>query len=642
MLNFQEIQAIAEKVVNGDIEASEVIDQIVDTAKALNDQYAKGDPDFNDNEYDAVIAFIEEYDPENKFILDLEARNMDGKTVVVHDVPMLSIDKTFEGSGVKGWLRKVERSATKTGVKAEFRVTPKLDGIAGGRKGNQLATRGRDGLKGFDISGALTLGVLSSGNNGLGEVVMKQVYFDEVLAPKGFKHPRNAVAGMCNAISNGSKVNAGMTQAVKDKAVYFYDYASLNSWTGDSGFLSGNIEMIQKRVLNKCPFPCDGVIIEVTNPEIRADMGKGSKTANWNLALKTREPGVETTIIDIIEQVGRTGVVTPVAILDPVFVHGAVLSRVTLHHVQGAIDAETGPGSVVEVARNGLVVPGIVNVVEKVSYHPPTQCPCCSSDLEKDGPRLRCEDPECEAQASRSIQHFFKTLGVLNFGGKACIKIVDGGYTRPVDVMSMTKDDFVRIGFGQGEAKRLIDSVEAVISEPMPDWKLLASFGIRNLGRGDSKKILAHHPIETLHELTQPRLKSIYGFDKTSHTIVKEIQRRWNSAISPIVNSGRWNILQDSIPKTGTLEGSSIVFTGKLSASRTDMQSIAREFGAEAKSSVSGNTTYLVCGERTGATKVAKAEKNGTECITEEEFHGLCKGQTLDQLRGTSPDGPGM
>jgi DNA ligase (NAD+) len=293
-----------------------------------------------------------------------------------------------------------------------------------------------------------------------------------------------------------------------------------------------------------------------------------------------------------------------------------------------------GPGAEIEIIRSGEVIPKLVTVLtESDEVDLPGNCPVCNNGLQWQKDFLKCDNPVCPAQIEQRIIHWFRSLGNADwFGIKTVRKIVDQGYDSLEKVYAMTETDFQAMGFGPVQSKNLYEALQISRNKPIEDWRFLSAFGIQGLGKGDSRKLLSHIPLDDLIHQSVSDISSIHGFGEiTSDAIVRGVGLA-KDTIAHMIELGfsleRTPLLSEAgnDPKH-PLSGKGIVFTGKMQkGTREDMESLARSLGAVVQSAVSGKTDFLVCGENVGATKTEKAKKTGTRVISEEEFYGMVDG----------------
>jgi DNA ligase (NAD+) len=601
------------------------IDILVQRLQTYNEAYRAGTPLVSDEEYDNLVESLRKLDPDNPFLHQVEPEVFSGKQEIRHPVPMLSTDKAYTIDELKRFVDRVHKEALGMDI-VTFRVTPKLDGLAGRDDGRILASRG-NGQTGFDITSALAKGIVVAGERGmgLGEIIISQSYFQEHLADK-FEHPRNLVVG----IVSSDNVNTLALQALEDKAVRFVPYATLPYWQGNGDELLGKIAAIKQDFLDTIDYPMDGLVVEVVDQTIKEAMGATSHHYRWQIAVKDKGETAETRVEAILWQVGRTGKVTPVMQVSPVSLSGATIRRVTAHNAGFVKKQHIGKGSIIEVIRSGEVIPKLEAVITRSDeVIVPAICPVCSTPLVEENDFLICPNKQCPAQIRQTIEHWFKILGNADwYGTKTVEKLVDNGITTLEQVYALTEEDFMGMGFGPVQSRNLFQALTISRTKPVEDWRFLAAFGIPDLGKGDSRKLLQHHPLETLITITAEDILAINGFGEiTSRSISRGIE-----AIRPTMehmldlgfNLERTPLDKELAAVDSPVAGKGIVFTGKMiQGTREEMQNMARDKGAKIQTAVTKATDYLVCGEKVGAKKIAQANKLGTTVISEQEFLDL-------------------
>ena len=271
---------------------------------------------------------LQQWDPNNEYFDDVGASVVDGEKYT-HTDPMLSTSKTWNAEQLQSFVDRVLKEAAEIGVKkVSFKVTPKLDGMAGKYKKGVLATRG-NGRTGNVVTHVFDLGIVPIGGkkDGVGEIVMSQSYFDEYLSDE-FSHPRHVVVGAVNA----DTIRPIITKTLKAGKIHFVRYATLPTWTGSGSDLVAKVSEITLSLAGKVDYPLDGMVAEVTNDKVKKHMGATNHHHRWQTAIKSEGEVKETTVLDIGWQTGRTGKITPVLRLETIEVDGANISNVTAHH----------------------------------------------------------------------------------------------------------------------------------------------------------------------------------------------------------------------------------------------------------------------------------------------------------------------
>lgn len=602
----------------------------------MNAAYRAGSPTVSDGEYDHVwLAELRRRDPQHPFLAEPEPADVSvpGARVAL-PAQMLSTDKAYDAKEVAAWVQRVANTAISIGMdpnKIVVQVRAKLDGIAAYDTGSLVCTRGRNGY-GTDITHWFdrSAPIVTSGGRGrgAGEIVVAKEYFDTVLAAGwDLDHPRNYTAGLVGAETTRDYHE----RALNDSAVILVSYEDLPTQLIPLAEIAERWESALDEAMRQTPYLCDGAVAQIAEPALRKALGSTSHHHRWQLALKRNDEFAESHVTAIRMTCGRTGRITPTLEIKPVSLYGVTITWVTAHTAQHIIDLGLGAGAKVCISRGGGVIPRLENVTERAAEHGVDldHCPSCGHQTEWDGPYLTCPNVGgCSAQTARAIAHFFKTLSVANgFGESVTTTLATAGVSRPVDIYGMSVDDFVRCGISAGIAANLVKECDRSRTEPIEDAILLGAMGHRNLGRGDSRKLLAHHPIETLGEITAEKIAAIPGFGAlTSGPIAESLLARWDE-LRALLDLG-FNL--KVTPRVGEssvespIAGKTIVFTGAMqSGSRDDMEAKARQLGAIVGSSVSKKTSYLVCGANVGATKTGKAADLGVSVLSEADYLAL-------------------
>ncbi len=611
------------------------IDDLVSKLTHYNEAYRRGEPLISDAEYDDLVEQLRGLDSNHPYLQRVEPEQFADRTEIRHPAPMLSTEKAYTPEQLQRFVARVEKEAQAIGVHdVVFKVTPKLDGVAGRDDGDVFASRG-NGLVGYEISSAFDKGIIALGGRGqgLGEIVAVQSYFDAHLADK-FEHPRNMVVG----IVSSDTLNQDARQALEDKKVRFVPYNRLPFWQGSGERLLEEIESISDKLMANTDYPLDGVVVEAMDERLRSHMGATSHHYRWQIAVKRKGQTAETVVEGIQWQVGRTGNVTPVLEVAPINLSGATIRRVSAHHAGMVDKLRIGLGARIEVIRSGGVIPKLEKVIapsDQVKL--PERCPACNHDLGWKGDFLRCAFPRCPAQIEQRISHWFRILGSADwFGIKTIQKLVTQGCDTLEKIYAMNVEDFVQTGFGPVQSKNLAEALSISRTKAVEDWRFLAAFGIPDLGVGDSRRLLEHIALEEFLKIDARTIENINGFGEvTSRSIVQgaaEIKETLVHMLGLGFNLERTPLLSQRAPAQSPVAGKNLVFTGKMQGgSREAMQVRARQLGAKVQTAVSGNTDLLICGEKVGASKLDKASRLGVEVITEAEYAELIRGHGADE-----------
>lgn len=537
---------------------------------------------------------------------------------VRHDAPMLSTDKAYTQDDLNRFVARVEPVAREIGLdpgKRRFRLTPKLDGIAGMlRPDKRLVTRG-DGLSGTDITHAFERGMVTPDGTltiGPDELVLNEPFFREEIEPVfNMRHPRNFIAGFVGS----DTVKPHHAHAVQTRAIVFLAYDTLPRWEGNAATLLAEWQALMLRLRSLVPYRTDGVVVESIEPAIRTHMGSTHHHHRWQVALKSKGETARTIVQTIRLQTGRTGRITPVLEILPVYLAGAEISNVTAHTAANLTERGLGIGAEIEIIRSGDVIPKLEQVTRPAEQpFAVDHCPSCGHGAETEGEYKVCPNAVgCPAQAESRLKHFFHTVGNADlFGPKTVAVLVENGYTELRGLFDLTAGDFGALGFGPGQSANLVRELDRCRFEAAADWRFLAALGLRHLGRGDARKLLAIHSLESVTSLVAEDIAAVDGFGPiTSASIAEQLQEqreRIEAMIALGFNLERTQRAGEGAVSSGPLAGHAIVFTGKLeSGSREALVAQARAWGATIQTAVNSKTTLLVCGAKAGA-KRAKAE----------------------------------
>ncbi|WP_320169853.1 BRCT domain-containing protein [Maridesulfovibrio sp.] len=600
------------------------IEELVKRLEKHNEDYRRGMPTVSDARYDELTEMLRELDPENAFLQHVEPENFSEKVEVRHPRPMLSTEKAYTAEELERFVSRVEKEAAGLGIREiKYRVTPKLDGLAARDDGKIFATRG-NGEVGYEISSAFAKGVVPVGGRGqgVGEIVCSREYFDEHLSDV-FEHPRNMVVG----IITSDNVNETSKQALQDEAVRFVPYSTLPDRVVDGRELVRDVWKITDELWNSTDYPLDGMVAEVMDTSLQEALGATAHHYRWQIAIKKKGESAVTEVESVRWQVGRMGSVTPVMEVSPVSVSGATIRNVTAHNAGIVRDQSIGQGAVIRIIRSGEVIPKLEEVLKPAGeVELPAVCPSCGAELYWQNDFLKCPDFSCPARVEQRIEYWFKTLGNADwFGKKTIAKLVAAGHNSLESVYTMGEDDFKKLGFGPVQSSNLAEAIYISRTKETDDWRFLAAFGIPDLGKADSRKLLGYFQLEDIVDVKQEQLIEIHGFgDITSHSVTEGIGQIRETILHMLeigFNLRRTPLAAETENTDSPISGKGIVFTGKMvQGTREDMQAMARRLGAKVQTSVSGKTDFLVCGSNVGPKKMESARAKGVNLLTEAEF----------------------
>ena len=619
--------------------------QLVDLIAYLNTEYRQGTPVVSDDTFDfKYLTELKLRDPQNAFLTAPQPESF--KTTetgkVIHKNQMLSTSKAYTTDEIEKWVQRCEKAAVAINIDPTtltYRCTPKLDGIAGKLlNGMTIITRGDDGIHGNNVTNQfMKNGLVIVGSpriESVGEIVVDQKYYDQHLS-KVFKDSRNAIAG----VANSDNVNPYMLQAMRDHAVHYVIYRDIAATVVKRDVLVSAINDIEKDIRDNCDYQTDGIVIEVTNEDLKDSMGANSHDHNWQTAKKSRGVTVNPTVTEVVLQVGRSGAVTPVAHFLPIKLGSVMVSKATCHNIRTMLDLGVGTGAVLELERAGDVIPNIVSVKHPVEALEPMNCPCCGTSLiwdiaakaKKDElPATKsCQNPSCSAQAVNTIRNHFKTLKVLGFGSKRVESLVAAGYTTIKQFYDLTIENIADCDLGSGIAANMVNAIEEAKPHAVTDIVLLSSVGIVAIGKGQAKKLLEHYTLQDIVEngISYNQLVAIAGFGEVLSNSCSELLNSQRENIEFLLNTYSNVSVSKKDSSTVTVTVSSpitnknIVFTGTMEyGSRDDMSTQAEKMGANVQKKVNGKTNILVYGAKAGATKLNAATDMGVTVITESDY----------------------
>lgn len=633
--------------------------------------YVEDNPEIGDYEYDMLqreLAAIEKEYPE-LITPDSPTQRVGGSAAgmfepVVHTVPLESLQDAFSFDEVRAFDARVKEIFPD----AQYVVEPKIDGLSVALEyENGVFVRGStrgDGVTGEDVTAnlrtvnsiPLRLKTDVERIEVRGEVYMPKKVFaalveeQELNGEKTFKNPRNAAAGSLR------QKNPVITASRKlDIFVFNIQQYSGNEITGHKqsidflktlGFKTipfyNKFDTIDEVIaeLNRIgemrsslPFDIDGAVIKTDSFAQRAEIGSTAKFPRWALAFKYPPEERETTLIDVEVAVGRTGVLTPTAVFEPVLVAGSTVSRATLHNQDFIDEKDIRLGDRVVIRKAGDIIPEVIRVVSHKEgserFVLPEACPSCGARVirEEDEAAVRCVNPECPAQLLRNLIHFCSrdAMDIEGMGDAVLEKLVASGMlTKASEIYTLKKEDFMTLeGFKDKSSQNLVDAVEKSKGNDLS--KLVFALGIRHVGQ-KAGKILADHfgSMEALMNATVEELTAIEGFggimaQSVASFFALDQSKREIEALAAL----GVNMLSQKEKIDNRFEGKTFVLTGTLpTLSRNEASELIEKYGGKTASSVSKKTNYVLAGEEAGS-KLVKAQTLGITIITEEEFREM-------------------
>ncbi|HEY9721378.1 MAG TPA: NAD-dependent DNA ligase LigA [Oscillatoriaceae cyanobacterium] len=591
---------------------------------------------------------------------------------VRHQVPMLSLANAFSLEELEAWYARVVKLAERTAFR--FCVEPKIDGLAISLRYEegrlvQGATRG-DGMSGEDVTpNVRTIDViphqisLAKPLEVRGEVYMSIADFEALNVRRGeagealFANPRNAAAG---------SLRQQDPRVTRERPLKFWAYGvvGLEGQTSHYGTLQAvqalgfpiwpEIEVVDSldAVWNLCrayearrstlPFEIDGVVVKIDSLREQEELGAVGREPRWAIAFKFPPIQATTKLCDIQIQVGRTGTLNPVAVLEPVEIGGVTVSKATLHNEEEIARKDLRIGDTVIVQRAGDVIPQVVKSVpekrtgHETAFHMPEHCPVCGSLVVKpDGLAMRyCTGGlSCRAQLVESIKHFAsrRAMDIEHLGGKTVEELVDRQMIKDVaDLYGITREQLLGVArFAEKSAENLVAAIADSKKQSLK--RLVFGLGIHEVGEQTAGWLVDRfHSMDRLMNATVDELKDVPGLGPVvSESVFDFFAEPHNRAVIEKLRDAGLRMAEEApAAADGPLKGLEYVFTGRLERmTRPTAEALVSRLGAKAGSAVTKKTSFVVAGEEAGS-KLEKAQKLGVPVLTEDEF--LERLSTLD------------
>lgn len=651
----------------------EKIENLRATLRYHSDRYYNDDaPEIEDYEYDMMmreLKGLEEKYPEFDSA-DSPTKRVGGKAdnsfaSVEHTVRMESLQDAFSKEEIFDFDRRVKENVSDV----HYVVEPKIDGLSVSLEyvnGEFFrgSTRG-DGNVGEDVSGNLRVihNIPLKLNHALpyievrGEVYMPKKSFDRLVDrqlindEKPFKNPRNAAAGSLRqkdsevAATRGLDIFVFNIQQIEGKELTSHK-ESLD-YLKELGFNTipyyervDDIETAFEKVLQigekrgELEFDIDGAVIKVDDFSEREQLGSTAKFPKWAVAFKYPPEEKQTEILDIEITVGRTGKLTPTAVLSPVHLAGTTVSRATLHNQDFINEKGVNIGDIVTVRKAGDIIPEVLCVNEKRSngsFVYPERCPSCNEKVvrEEGESDIRCINPECPAQLLRNLIHYCSrdAMDIEGLGPSIIETFVNEGMIKTVtDIYRLDKEKIASLdGFQQTSANNIIESVENSKNNDLS--KLIFAFGIRHIGAKAAK--LLSDEFKNIDNLINASLEAISDIDGFGDIMAKSafdfFQSESARELIADLKSFGVNTESKTVINDNRFEGMTFVLTGTLPTyKRSEASKIIESFGGKTSSSVSKKTSYVLSGESSGS-KLDKANQLGIPVIDENEFNEMIK-----------------
>lgn len=604
------------------------------------------------------------------------AKPLDGFAQITHETPMLSLDNAFSDDDLTGFLRRIEDRIAINSNQIEFCCEPKLDGLAVSILYvdgvlTQAATRG-DGTTGEDITANIRtirnipLKLKSSNPphrlEVRGEVFMPQQGFEQLnekalaKGEKTFANPRNAAAGSLRQLDPKitrqrplmlNAYNIGVYESDDELPTTHFDRlqwlktlgipvnAEITLATGSQALTAFYQKIQAKR--SSLGYDIDGTVLKVNKIVLQEQLGFISKAPRWAIAYKFPAQEEMTILNDVEFQVGRTGAITPVAKLEPVFVAGVTVSNATLHNGDEIERLGIAIGDTVIIRRAGDVIPQIVGVVaerrldnaKKIAF--PTACPVCNSAVVRvEGEAVaRCTGGLfCGAQRKEALKHFVsrKAMDIDGVGEKLIEQLMERELIRtPADLFKLDHTTLMRLErIGEKSANNALQSIEKAKNTTLA--RFLFALGIRDVGESTAQNLANH--FGTLDAIRQADLDTLKQVQDVGEVVANRLFQFWQEphnieVVEDLIAQGvKW---QDVVPQEiadNPLKDKTVVLTGTLTQlTRDQAKALLQQLGCKVSGSVSSKTDYLIAGEKAGS-KLAKAQELGVKILSEDELIG--------------------
>ena len=642
--------------------------------------YDDDNPEISDFEYDMLMLELRNLEKQYPEFITKESLTQkvgghvkEGFEKVTHDVPLQSLQDVFSLEEVEDFDVRMHQKAQENGIEnVSYVVETKIDGLSAAleyKEGKFVrgATRG-NGLVGEDVTQNLktvkTIPMEIKDKIDItvrGEVFIAKKEFEEMNQERQeneeelFANARNAAAGSLRQLD--SRVTAKRPLDIYIFNVQKIEGKEFNSHYEELEYLANlgfnvnpvriqckNIEEVKEAIKKigemreNLTFGIDGAVIKIDNLKFREILGSTVKVPRWAIAYKYPPEKKETILKDIVCQVGRTGVITPMAILEPVKVAGSTISKTTLHNEDFIKEKELKIGDTVVIQKAGDVIPEIVEVVknkrtgEEKNFEMPHKCPVCGADAvrEEGESAIRCTGIECPAKLYRNLVHFVsrEAMNIDGLGESIIAQLLDKQLIQNIaDIYTLEFEDIASLKKnGKKFAQNLMDSIEN--SKQNDLYRLITALGIRHVG-GKASKMLAKK-YKTLDNLAGASFEELQEMNDVGEVMANSIveffaQDQTRDLMEKLKQAGVNTEVIEEETGDNRFEGKTFVLTGSLEEfTRKEAEELIEKYGGKTSGSVSKKTDYVLAGEEAGS-KLKKAQELGVTIITEQEFKEMVK-----------------
>lgn len=640
------------------------------------DYYVEDNPQISDTEYDTLYKQLEkleenhpEYILENSPTQRVGDRVLDEFEKITHKIPMLSLSNTFSTEDLRDFDARVSKLVP--GHNVEYICELKIDGLAISIKYEDgrlvsAATRG-DGSVGEDVTENIktifSIPKVLKDNKTFevrGEVYLPRKSFELLNSEREsnnevlFANPRNAAAGslrqLDSKITAKRRLSAFIYSIVGDDSIVSQENAlntakEYNLPVNPNFKLCKNIDEVIEYInywtdhKKDLPYDIDGIVIKVNSYDTQEEVGYTQKSPRWATAYKFPEEELATKLLDVELSVGRTGIITPVAILDPIVISGSTVSKASLHNKDIIDELDIHIGDMVVVKKAGEIIPKVVRVVKELrstdsdKYIMPEICPSCGQQTftKENNPFTRCKNPDCPDQNIRRIIHFASrdALNIEGLGDKVVTTLYEKGIiAHTIDLFSLEREKLISLDrMGEKSVDNLLNAIENSKQNSLD--KVIFALGILNVGK-KAGKILAEKYLN-LTNLMNATLDELVNLDDvgqiTAESILDYLSDENNiKFINDLIKVGMNPQYEVQEVNTDNIfAGKTVVLTGKLvELTRNEAKEYLEKYGAKVTGSVTSKTDLVIAGEKAGS-KLAKAEQLGIRVINEEEFANMVR-----------------
>ncbi len=627
--------------------------------------YIEDNPLVTDEVYDNLYREVEAYEKAHPDQIDptsptqrVGAPLKEGFAKAKHLSRMWSMEDVFNEKEFEEWMARIRKNFPDE----RYYVEPKFDGaslnlIYENGLLKQAITRG-DGVEGEDVTNnARTIQSirLEIDHKDLieirGEVLMTKQEFERINAERAekgeplFANPRNAAAGSLRQLDPRITARRNLIFQPWGVGVHSLPYEYLSevmAYIYDLGFrkppvrrVCKSVEEIEaiydelKSMRDSLDVMLDGMVVKVDRIAAQEALGYTVKAPRWMVAYKFPAVEKQTRIKDVLLQVGRTGVITPVAVLEPVEVEGVIVERATLNNFDYIEKMDVRIGDMVTLIRSGDVIPKIIKVLtqyrtgKEKKIERPTKCPVCGSELLDEGKLIKCQNINCPARVVNSIIYFAskQCMNIDGLGEKIVEQLYEAGLVKELeDIYHLTMEDLLKLeGFKEKKAKNLLDAIER--SKGAECWRFVNGLGIEHIGEVASRKICQTFGLDFM-DVTKEQLLAIEGFGEEMAESYLEFMRVNREKVRRLLE-----IIHPVPPEKETIvespfTGKTVVLTGTMKKPRGEIKAMLEHLGAKVTGTVSRKTDFVIYGEDPGS-KYDKAKQLGVELMSEEKMWEL-------------------